>query len=164
MKVLLDIFLSMFNDEVREVRYVLEQIKRVRLDFRLTDNTRTVLELANHIAQIPRIDIGIYSGELSSGELAHEIELKLTRNTIDEVLKVFDDGCNFLCTFFKKMVDEDLLIESLVPFYEPSHPPRSWSYFLPKLITHLVLHKGILWAYLRAAQLDVTMFTYYGSD
>ena len=62
------------------------------------------------------------------------------------------------------MTDEELTEENMRPFYEPKSKLRSWAYFLPKLITHLVLHKGILWSYLKSANTKVNMFTYYGVD
>ncbi|HUT82219.1 MAG TPA: hypothetical protein VMZ29_13540 [Candidatus Bathyarchaeia archaeon] len=157
------ILLEFFEDEVSEARVVMEKIKEIPLDYRLTEESRTVLELANHIAQIPRIDIGIYSGELASGELAHKMEIELTRKTLADILKVFDEGCKFLQKYFKTMTDEDFMKKSLVPFYEPNAKPNAWSYFLPKLTTHITLHKGILWSYLKSAKAKVNMFTYYGS-
>ncbi|MFW9922012.1 MAG: DinB family protein [Candidatus Thorarchaeota archaeon] len=162
MRVLNEIYVSIFEDEVKEVRYIIEQTKTIPLDFRLSPKTRTILELVNHVVQIPRIDIGIYSGELNSGELAHEMELKLNKDNIDDALKVFDDGCNYLRKFFEKMNDEDLMTENLVAFYEQDPKPKAWTHYLAKLITHLVLHKGVIWSYLKVADVDVDMFTYYG--
>ncbi|MBN1329881.1 MAG: hypothetical protein JXA54_10440 [Candidatus Heimdallarchaeota archaeon] len=157
------ILLEFFEDEAAEARVVIEKIKDISLDHRLTKETRTVLELANHIAQIPRIDIGIYSKELDSGEKAHKMELELTRQTIDEILKVYDEGCKYLKNYFVKMTNEDFTKKCFVPFYEPNTSPKAWSYFLPKLTTHITMHKGILWSYLKSANAKVNMFTYYGS-
>ncbi len=157
------ILLEFFDEEAAEAKVVLNKIKEISLDYQLTKETRSVLDLANHIAQIPRIDIGIYSKELDSGEKAHKMELELNRKTIDEILKVYDTGCKYLKEYFKKMSDEDFNKKNLVPFYEPNVEPKSWSHFLPKIITHITLHKGILWAYLKAADAKVNMFTYYGS-
>ena len=78
------------------------------------------------------------------------------------MLEVFDNGCDYLRKYFKKFTDKDLLEETLRPFYEPDSPPRAWTHFLPKLTTHLALHKGVLWSYLKAAKAKVNMFTYYG--
>ena len=163
MKIIKDVLLDFFENEIKEVRVVMEKAKEVSLDFRLTEESRTLLELVNHIAQIPHIDVDIYSGKFPSGEETHKLELKLNKKKIDDVLKVFDDSCNYLRKYFEKLTDEDLLKETLRPFYEPDSPPRSWAHFLPKLITHLALHKGVLWSYLKAANANVNMFTYYGA-
>lgn len=162
MTIIKDVLLAFFEDEMKEVRVVMEKAKEVSLDFRLTDDSRTLLELVNHMAQVPRIDVDIYSGTFSSGEDTHKLELKLDKKNIDDVLNVFDDCCNYLRKFFEKLIDKDLLKETLRPFYYPDSSPRSWTHFLPKLITHLALHKGVLWSYLKAAKANVTMFTYYG--
>ncbi|MBK5113297.1 MAG: DUF664 domain-containing protein [Candidatus Heimdallarchaeota archaeon] len=163
MKIIKDVLLDFFEDEFKEVRVVMEKVKEVSLDFRLTEDSRTLLDLVNHIAQIPRIDIDIYSGKFPSAEETHKLELKLNKKNIDDVLKVFDDGCEYLRKYFEKFADEELLKETLRPFYEPDSPPRSWTHFLPKLTAHLALHKGVLWSYLKAAKANVNMFTYYGA-
>ena len=163
MRLLAPIYLKFFEEEAAEVRNVIDLSRKIPLDFRLTEKTRPVSELANHIAQIPRIDIGIYSGELDSGEKAHAMEIKLNRKNIDEILKVFDEGYKYLIHYFKEMTDEDFLIEDKKPFYEMDSEPKAWTILLGKLITHLALHKGILWAYQKTAELDVTMFNYYGA-
>ncbi|NHJ03835.1 MAG: hypothetical protein EAX90_03360 [Candidatus Heimdallarchaeota archaeon] len=163
MKLLVETYLSIFKDEIKEVRNVIDIARNVSPDFKLTEKTRTLIELVNHIAQIPRIDIGIYSGELDSGEKTHAMEVKLSRKKFDDILKIFDDGCNFLEKYFSNMTDEDFLVETLKAFYEQDSKSHAWTYYLAKLITHMVLHKGILWAYLKAADLNVNMFTYYGA-
>jgi uncharacterized damage-inducible protein DinB len=163
MKIIKDVLLDFFEDEVKEVRVVMEKANDVPLTFRLVKDSRTLLDLVNHMAQIPRIDIDIYSGKFPSGEETHKLELLLNKKDIDEALVVFDNGCDYLRKYFKKFNDEELLKETLRPFYEPDSPPQSWTHFLPKLTTHLALHKGVLWSYLKAAKANVNMFTYYGA-
>jgi len=163
MKTIMNILLDFFEDEIKEVRVVIEKAKEITLDFRLTEDSRTLLELVNHIAQIPHIDVDIYSGKFPSGEETHKLELKLNKKKIDDVLKVFDDSCDYLRKYFEKLTDEDLLKETLRPFYEPDSSPRAWTHYLPKLTAHLALHKGILWSYLKAGKAKVNMFTYYGT-
>jgi len=162
MKTIKDVLLDFFEDEVKELRVVMEKADEVPLSFRLTKDSRTLLSLVNHIAQIPRIDIDIYSGKFPSGKETHKLEILLNKEDLDEVLEVFDNGCDYLRKYFKKFTDKDLLEETLRPFYEPDSPPRAWTHFLPKLTTHLALHKGVLWSYLKAAKAKVNMFTYYG--
>ncbi|NHJ32278.1 MAG: hypothetical protein FK732_05405 [Asgard group archaeon] len=141
----------------------MEKAKEVSLDSRLTKDSRTILELVNHMAQIPQIDVDIYSGKFPSSEETHKLELKLDKKDIDGALRVFDDCCNYLRKYFEKLNDEDLLKETLRPFYEPDAALRSWTHFLPKLTAHLALHKGVLWSYLKVANAKVNMFTYYGT-
>jgi hypothetical protein len=158
-----DVLLAFFDDEVKEARYVIEKVKTIPLDSKLTPNTRPLLALINHIAQIPRIDVDIYSGKFPSGEETHKLELALDRKTVDDVLTVFEESCKYLHAFFKNMTDEEMVEKKLRPFYEPNFDFRSWTHFLPKLTAHIALHKGVLWAYLKVAKADVNMFTYYGS-
>ena len=113
MEVIKEVLLDFFEDEVKEVRVVIEKAKEVPHDCRLTNECRTILELVNHIAQIPRIDVDIYSGKLPSGEDAHKLELKLNKKNIDDVLKVFDVSCKYLRKYFEKLTDEDFLKENI---------------------------------------------------
>jgi hypothetical protein len=162
MSIIKDILIAFFDDEVAEVKFVIEKVKTIPLDTKLTQETRTVLELINHIAQIPRIDVDIYSGKFPSGEETRKIEEQLNKETVNDVLKVFDESCQYLREFFKDMTNEQMLEKTLRPFYEPDSQLRSWDHFLPKLTAHLALHKGVLWSYLKKANADVNMFTYYG--
>ena len=162
MKSIKDVLIESFDDEVSELRVVIHKAKEIALDFKLTPETRTIFELINHIAQIPKIDLEIFSGKLAAGEQTAAVEKQLQKSTIDEALVVLDDGCKYLKKYFEKMTDKELLKEDKRPFYETDTPLRSWGYFLPKITTHLVMHKAILWAYMKAAKADVNMFTYYG--
>jgi hypothetical protein len=162
MDALKNVLLAFFEDEISEARSVINRVKEIPLDFRLTEDTRTVLELINHIAQIPRIDVGIYSGEFESGETTHQMELELNKETIDGVLEVLDKGILYVQNYFKDMSDDKFQEKKFRPFYEEDTQLESWAHFLPKFTAHIALHKGILWAYLKVAKADVNMFTYYG--
>lgn len=162
MKNFSEILIDFFNDEAKEVRVLIEYTKNIPLDSKLVPETRTVLELINHIAQIPRIDVDIYSGKLPSGEETGKLEEIMNKNNVEDVLKAFDENCKYLQDYFTGMNNELLSKKNLRPFYEPNSEFRSWAHFLPKLITHIALHKGVLWSYLKKAEADVNMFSYYG--
>ncbi len=162
MKSIKDVLIESFDDEVSELRAVIHKAKEIALDFKLTSETRTIFELINHIVQIPKIDLEIFSGKLATSEQTTAVEKQSQKFTIDEAVVVLDDGCKYLKKYFEKMTDEEILKEDKRPFYETDTPLRSWSYFLPKITTHLVMHKAILWSYMKAAKADVNMFTYYG--
>ena len=164
MKSIKDVLLESFDDEVSELIVVIKKTKTIPLEFKLTPETRPVIDLINHIAQIPKIDLEIFSGKLATGDETGTLEKQLHKATIDDALKVLDEGCKYLREYFKNKTDEELLVEDKRPFYETNTPLRSWGYFLPKITTHLVMHKAILWAYLKAAKADVNMFTYYGHE
>ena len=164
MMILQKILLDFFEDEVSEVKNVIKKVKEISLDFRLTEDSRTVLELINHIAQIPRIDVDIYSGKLDNGEKTHQMELEFNKKAIDEVIAVLEEGRKYVLNYFSNMKDNEFQEKKLRPFYEEDTPLQSWCHFLPKLTAHLALHKGILWSYLKVAKANVNMFTYYGHD
>lgn len=162
MKNIKEVLLGSFDDEVSELLTVIQKAKDIPLDFKMTPETRTILDLINHIVQIPKIDLEIFSGKFDSSEQTAAVEKELHKTTIDEALTVLDDGCKYLKKYFEKLTEKELLIEDKRPFYETDTPLRSWGYFLPKITTHLVMHKAILWSYLKVAKADVNMFTYYG--
>ena len=139
-----DVLLEFFEDEVSEARAVIEKVKEIPLDSKLTKDSRTVLELINHMAQIPKIDVDIYSGKFDSGENTHKMEIELDRKSVDAVLQVFDECCEYLRNYFKNIADKELTEKKFRPFYEPNSDFKSWDHFLPKLTAHIAFHKGIL--------------------
>ncbi|MGC9778473.1 MAG: hypothetical protein HZR80_04465 [Candidatus Heimdallarchaeota archaeon] len=74
-----NVLLDFFEDEIREVKVVIEKTKEIPSDFCLTKDSRPILDLVNHIAQIPRIDVDIYSGKFASGEDTHKLEVELNQ-------------------------------------------------------------------------------------
>lgn len=159
--ILSEALLEMFERESALARFVLSEIEPKHLDFRPLDNMRSLRELANHLAQIPSIDIAFYTKEIENFEAAQIMEHKLWKDDIPEILSVFDKGTQLMKTRLSGLSDEEFQEKKLKAFYE-SGPDNNWIHYLSEIICHIVMHKMQVWMYLRLQGAPVSMWTYYG--
>lgn len=155
------VLLDGFTHEAKQVRVVIETTQGVDPKFQAKQGMRTINQLSNHIAQIPQMDLAILSGEITKPEQAQAMEKKLNRDSLPDILKVFDQGVDTVSKHVKKLADKDMLDPKLKPFYEQG-PPKRWADCLQEMTTHLAMHKMQLWMYLKLAGKQVDMMTYYG--
>ena len=130
-------------------------------DFVPVKGMRPLIDLVNHLSQIPHLDPAVYSSELDTGEAVQKREMELRRTDISDALSVFDEGVANAEKRISMMSDEDLLKKNLQPFYE-SGETKNWAYYIPEMTRHIAMHKMQLWMYLKLSGLDVDMMTYYG--
>ena len=151
----------MFERESTQARFVLASIKDVDLEFSPYEGMRSLINLANHLAQIPILDFRFYSKEFETFEEVQEWEKKLHRSDIPGLLAVFDEGIEVIKKHFENLSDDEILEKKLKAFYEEG-PEKNWAHYLPEITTHLAMHKMQLWMYLKLAGAPVSMWTYYG--
>ena len=94
-------------------------------------------------------------------EEVRAMEKELRRDTIDELLDIYDKGMETIHEFISKLSDDQLTENSLKPFDQDA--PKSWAYYIPEITTHLAMHKMQLWMYLKLAGAPVSMRSYYGT-
>lgn len=152
---------EMFERESQQVRFVLEAAENADPNFIPYEGMRSLLDLANHVAQIPTLDFKFYTKELETFEEVNEWEKKLARSNIHESLTVFDEGVDNLLTYIKGLSDEQILEKNLKAFYEQGSD-KNWAHYLPEITTHLAMHKMQVWMYLKLEGQPVSMWTYYG--
>jgi hypothetical protein len=155
------ILIEMLEHESVQVRSVLIAAEGINPQFCPYDNMRLLVDLENHVAQIPSIDFSFYTKEFDSFESVRAMEQKLKRSAIKDLLKVFDKGIDNIEKYLSNMSDEDVLKNNLKAFYEQG-PDKSWTQYIPDITTHLAMHKMQLWMYLKMAGAPVSMWTYYG--
>ncbi|TFG95115.1 hypothetical protein E4H12_13945 [Candidatus Thorarchaeota archaeon] len=159
------LLLNMLEHESKQTRFVLSAAKHVDLKFTPKEGLRSLIDLANHIAQIPLIDLKFYSMEFKTFEEVQAVEKRIRKRSIDELLMVYDQGIETIKEFISKLSDEQLLENNLKVilsiFYQDS-PEKSWSHYVPEITTHLAMHKMQLWMYLKLSGAPVSMWTYYG--
>lgn len=158
---IVSILLDVFNHEADQALFVLKVASETDLGFKPREDMRNLGALANHLAQIPSLDPSMYMREIDSPEKAQEWEKQLKRETIDEMVKVFQKGIEDVNGMFKSMTDTDFLEKKLKPFYSDGES-KAWDYYFPEMIAHIAMHKMQLWMYLKLAGEDVNMMTYYG--
>ncbi|TFG34181.1 hypothetical protein EU527_04845 [Candidatus Thorarchaeota archaeon] len=155
------ILVEMFKRESEQARFVLEAAKDAEVKFSPYEGMRSLLDLVNHLAQIPIIDFKFYTKEFETFEQVQEWEKKLRRSDIPKLLDVFDDGVKTIMKYIENLSDAEILKNNLKAFYEQG-PDKNWAQYLPDTTTHLAMHKMQLWMYLKLAGVPVSMWTYYG--
>ncbi len=156
-----DVLLKVFEHEAQQARCVLEAAKDTDLEFTPKEGMRTLGLLANHLAQIPLMDPSFYIQEIADLKQAQMREKELNRNTLEEMLAVFDEGVEAVKKRFTGMSEKEFFTKTLKPFYEQGDA-KNWAYYMPEFITHIAMHKMQLWMYLKLAGAEVNMMTYYG--
>jgi len=155
------ILLHMLEHESNQVRFVIKAAADTDLKFTPKDDMRPLIDLINHIVQIPLIDFKFFTKEYTSFNEVKDDEKKLRRKSIDEMVSVFDQGIDHIKEHFSKLTDEDVLRNNMKAFYQEG-PEKNWAHYLPEITTHLAMHKMQLWMYLKLAGTSVNMMTYYG--
>ncbi len=158
---IVEILLDLFNHEAKQALVVLKAAENVDLAFTPRKGMRTLKELANHLAQIPSLDPSMYLKEIDTVETAQAWEKELNRESLEDMVSLFEKGIVDVNGMFKNMTDTDFLEKKLKPFYEQGDA-KGWDYYMPEFITHIAMHKMQLWMYLKLAGADVNMMTYYG--
>ncbi len=151
----------MLEHESSQARFVLTSVKDVDMQFTPMDSLRTLVELANHLAQIPLLDFNCYTKKFQDFEQVHEMEQQLKSEDIEGMLKVFDKGIEIIKEHISALSNDQALEENLRAIDEQG-PNRNWAHYLPEIATHLAMHKMQLWMYLKLAGVPVSMSTYYG--
>jgi hypothetical protein len=155
------VLFDMLTNESNQVRFVLAAAKGMDLQFSPKDKMRPLIDLANHIAQIPILDYKFFNMEFDSFEQTQKMEKDLHRDSVDELLVIYDEGIEHIKEHFSKQTDDQVLENNKKPFYEQG-PLKNWAHYLPTIATHLAMHKMQLWMYLKLAGAPVSMWTYYG--
>jgi uncharacterized damage-inducible protein DinB len=149
------------KEEAKQARCVLSVIKDTQLSYTPKERMRTLGELANHLAQIPHLDPSFFNGEISDFEDARAHEKKMNRETVTDIITIFDEGIESVKNRFSTMTEDVFFAKTLKAFYEQG-PKRNWAHYLPEIITHIAMHKMQLWMYLKLTGAKVNMMTYYG--
>lgn len=156
-----DVLMDSFRHEAKQARVVIDKARTANSDFVPSKGMRSLIELVNHLVQIPLIDPAVYSSELDSEAAFQKREKELHSVDIDVALSVFDEGIKSAEERFRTMSEKELLEKNLQPFYE-SGEKKNWAYYIPEMTRHIAMHKMQLWMYLKLSGLDVNMMTYYG--
>ncbi len=155
------ILLDMFEHESKLTRFVLSAIKNIDLDYTPKEELRPLIDLTNHMVQIPLIDFKFFTKEFESFPQVRVMEKDLRRDNIEEMLTIYDQGIEMIKEHISKLSDDEVLENKLKAFYQDG-PDRNWAHYLPEITTHLAMHKMQLWMYLKLAGAPVSMWTYYG--
>ncbi|MCM3734001.1 DinB family protein [Fictibacillus nanhaiensis] len=154
---LTETLLEEFYTVVRTTNHLLKKAEPSVYDFRPADNMRSFLELANHLVQIPHIDLAILQ-EKSEQDI-RELEKKLSAGNVAELTHVLDEGYHLLRSYFLSLSEEDFLNKETKAFY--AEKGMSQAKWLVEIVTHAFHHRAQLFTYLKQTKHEVNMFDLY---
>jgi uncharacterized damage-inducible protein DinB len=136
---------------------LIRMVKPEHLDYRPFPEMRSLLELLNHLAQIPAIDLLILRGA-AEGEV-QKAEQAWFRNTPDEAADALRQGSLALREYIDKLSLDQFENESGTAFYGRTQTNAKW---LLEIVTHLYHHRAQLHMYLKLNGYPVNTRTLYG--
>lgn len=145
--------LTQLNGSLEEL---FAQIQPEHLEWRPRENMRSVLELANHLAQVPGIDLTILQG--ATQQEVRALEASLHRSNPAELIHVWRSGLGAVAEFYGGLTPEQFEQQTGTAFYGHSAPLSEW---LLEIITHAYHHRAQLFTYLKQLGRPVDMFTLY---
>lgn len=119
---------------------------------------RNLIELANHLAQIPAVDTAILRG-LPEEEI-QRTERELWNDNVVGLKGVLREGYEELHRFMEKLSISEFETGSATAFYGRTQTYAQW---LLEVITHLYHHRAQLYTYLRLAGAPVEMRMLYSN-
>lgn len=151
------------QDLLAELRFLRTTIERLlaqatpeEAGYRPAESMRTMLELANHLVQIPAIDLRCLREE--PREAVQAQEQALHRDRFDQLLPVWDQGYAELAAHFAQMPEADFEGKVTQAFYGHAATQKKW---LLDVVTHAYHHRAQLFTYLKLRGKPVDMFTLY---
>lgn len=127
-----------------------------RLEWRPAGNMRTLLEVANHLAQIPRVDLTILQG--ASRAEVQELERTLFQKSPALLPDLWEGGLEELGRFYGALSPIDFESRTGKAFYGHEETLAEW---LLEIITHGYHHRSQLFTYLKILGEPVDMSTLY---
>jgi uncharacterized damage-inducible protein DinB len=135
---------------------LLELAKPEDYGWRPRDNMRTLLELANHLAQVPGIDLLIFQG-LAEHEISEQ-ERQLKRDTPAGLVEQLRRGTEDLQRFMEKQSVDAFEHNSGTAYYGRTQTYAQW---LLEALTHLYHHRAQFFSYLKMLGYAINTRTLY---
>ena len=127
-----------------------ELVKKENLDWRPRDDMRKLKELANHLAQIPAVDLRIIKGD---GEMdVEKFEESLNGDTAGDWCSAMKEGASNLRRFMELLSFDDYENGSATAYFGRTQTHGRW---LLEAINHIYHHRSQLFIYLRLIGYDI---------
>lgn len=145
---------------VRTTKELLKKVTEEDFPYQPNEKMRTLLELANHLVQIPYVDLAI--AQEKAEEDVRQLEKELYSNDVVKLGEVMENGFAELTSYYKSLSEEDLLEKVTKPFYfsqdMEGHTQAKW---LIETTTHAFHHRGQFFNYFKELGKEVNMFDLY---
>jgi len=115
-----------------------------RLEFVPAEGMRSLLDLGNHFAALPLVDLAILQG--NPRQVTDTIEDALHGAGPEEWVEIFERGVRAVGEYFEGLSDEEFEGRATRAHYGTAHPQSVW---LLELVNHIYHHRGQLYVYLK---------------
>lgn len=136
------------------------KIQPEQWDFRPHESMRSVVELAQHLATVPAVELAILQ-ELpmeEAGKVAGSVGHLRDAGSLSEVMH---SGVQALKSYMTSLDEADFLYKGTAPFFAKHHPVVQVKWLI-EITTHLYHHRGQLFTYMKQLGLPVSMRDLYG--
>lgn len=123
---------------------------RHRLEFRPAQGMRSLIELCDHFAALPLVDLAILQG--NPAQVADAIEETLHGTGPEDWSDIFKRGAVAVEEYFENMTDAEFENRTTRAHYGTAHRQSVW---LLETICHIYHHRGQLFAYLKMLNVPV---------
>jgi uncharacterized damage-inducible protein DinB len=120
------------------------------LEFTPAKGMRSLLELGNHFAALPLVDLAILQG--NPKQVTDTIEDALHGAGPEEWVEIFGRGIRAVAEYFEGLSGEEFEGRSTRAHYGTAHSQSVW---LLELINHIYHHRGQLFVYLKILGIPV---------
>ena len=155
-----EVLFSEWDVAVRTISNLLMKVQDKDWDYRPRENMRTLLELANHLVQIPAVDLAI--GQEKNEQEVRNLENKLRSGSAAELIDVLNNGYQDFKSYYDSLSDTDFFERVSKPFYfgdeMEGHTQAKW---LTESTTHIFHHRAQFFNYLKELGYEVNMFDLY---
>ena len=149
-------FLKEFDPEMAATRRMLERLPADRLEWRPHGKSKSLGELATHIAEIPRFGIRIREDEFAAGS-----DVPPPMKSAADFLSRFDDNVRKSRESIAALPDDALERDfTVIRNGKPFFTLKKRSLLRRVLLNHIIHHRGQLSVYLRLN--DVPLPSVYG--
>jgi uncharacterized damage-inducible protein DinB len=121
-----------------------------QLDFRPAPHMRSMLELGNHFAAVPLVDLAILQS--NPGQVTETIEDTLHGAGPVDWVEIFARGSRAVAEFFERMSEEEFETSVTRAHYGTAKEQSVW---LLEMIGHIYHHRGQFYAYLLMLNVSV---------
>lgn len=155
-----DLMFSELYVAVRTTKELLKKVSEEDFSYQPNEKMRTLLELANHLVQIPFVDIAI--GQEKTEEEIRQLEKELYSSDVMELGEVMEKGFVELKAYYGSLTEEEFLGKVTRPFYfSPDMEGHTQAKWLLETTTHAFHHRGQFFNYLKELEKEVNMFDLY---
>ncbi|MDR6225748.1 DinB family protein [Desmospora profundinema] len=142
---------------IRTTRHLLNQVEADDWEYRPREGMRTLLELAQHLCQIPAVDLAIMQEH--SQTQVQELEVQLAADTAEKLGSIMERGFRELSDYMESLDPDTFLHHETKAFYADHGTPQvRW---LLEVVTHVFHHRAQLFQYLKERGHPVNMFDLY---